>query len=421
MSAVAKSSPAVTVKKARGGRKNKSDWRGKIDLGDVEQGLEEMREEERQGGVIEKRGDADLFVMDTAGDEKTKARVRQKKVLRLDEILGKRSNVPIPVLGTKLGEERKRRRETFELRKRLKNSAGFVEGRRTTARGIQQSKEINAFDIWGATGEAATVSKKQKSVVSRQKMPHVAALPAVEVAHPGASYRPAAKDHKQLVEKASKEYAAELRKDGKYEKFTEFRGLQHNDGLNECAYSVIKEMAQTSATESSDEDKVGEDETVYGSDDDAAKSAKDPKRKTRADRNRQRRATLRLEEEQKAKDMKEHMRQLRLTKHLNNVVKSETAEHEASIERRREELQRRAAQPRKRVGKHNVPQDPEAVQLTEELAGSLRQLQPESNNFTDMYNSFVKRNIIEPNGPMKVKRTSWKIKTTEKWSYKDFK
>ncbi|KAJ2252123.1 hypothetical protein GGH98_003089, partial [Coemansia sp. RSA 454] len=65
--------------------------------------------------------------------------------------------------------------------------------------------------------------------------------------------------------------------------------------------------------------------------------------------------------------------------------------------------------------------DPEAVQLTEELAGSLRQLLPESNNFTDMYNSFVKRNIIEPNGPMKIKRKSWKVKTTEKWSYKDFK
>ncbi|KAJ2153029.1 hypothetical protein GGH15_006015, partial [Coemansia sp. RSA 562] len=79
MSAVAKASPAVAAKKTRGGRKNKSDWRGKIDLGDVEQGLEEMREEERHGGVIEKRGDADLFVMDTAGDEKTKARVRQKK------------------------------------------------------------------------------------------------------------------------------------------------------------------------------------------------------------------------------------------------------------------------------------------------------------------------------------------------------
>ncbi|KAJ2358053.1 hypothetical protein IWW50_001321 [Coemansia erecta] len=421
MSAVAKAPSAEAAKKTRTGRKNKSDWRRKIDLGDVEQGLEEMREEERQGGVIEKRGDADLFVMDTAGDEKTKVRQRRKKELRLDEILGKRSNVPVPVLGSKLGEERKRRRDNFELRKRLKKSAGFVEGRRTTAQGIQQSKEANEFDIWGAAGGAAAPTK-HKPVVSRQKLSHLTELPAVEVAHPGASYRPAAKDHKQLIEKAGGEYAAELRKDGKFEGFSSFQGLQHNDGLNECANMVLDEMARAGAESSDDDGDDGEEETVYGSADEAAvKTTKGSKRKTRADRNRERRAALRMEDDRKTKEMKEHMRQLRLAKYLNNVVKSEATELEEAAERRREELHKRATQPRKRVGKHNVPQVPEAVQLTEELAGSLRQLQPETNSFSDMYNSFVKRNIIEPNGPMRQKRKSWKIKTTEKWSYKDFK
>ncbi|KAJ2841154.1 hypothetical protein GGI22_008022, partial [Coemansia erecta] len=104
------------AKKTRGGRKSKSksQWRKDIDLADVEDGLEERREEEKQGGLIEKRQDEDLFVVDVAGDEKEKTRQKQKKKLRLDEILGKRSGVEIPVVGSKLGEERRKRKEAHD-------------------------------------------------------------------------------------------------------------------------------------------------------------------------------------------------------------------------------------------------------------------------------------------------------------------
>ncbi|KAJ1833338.1 hypothetical protein LPJ63_002848 [Coemansia sp. RSA 2711] len=427
MSAVAKPSPAGAVKKARTGRKARSDWRKNIDLKDVEQGLEEMREEERQGGVIEKRENAALFVMDTGGDEKAKSRQRQRKTLRLDEILGKRSSVPVPVLGTKLGEERKRRRDIQEIRKRLKMTAGIVDGRRTAPQGIQQGEEPQAFDIWGAADESAKVPKsKSKHVVSRQKLAHIAALPAVEIAHPGASYRPTQQDHQQLVKMASSEYATELRKAGEFAEFSTFRGLAHNDGMNECADVVIEEMAQAKADNAgSGDNSDGDEATVNGSSDEDTKGStrkiKVPKRKTRVDRNRQRRTAQRLEEERQAKEAKGQLRQLQQAKQLNNKVDSEIAELEKAVERRHKERQERALQPRKRIGKQNVPKVPEAVQLSDELAGSLRQLQPETNSFSDAFNSFVKRNIIEPRGPRRPKRTSRKIKTIEKWSHKYFK
>ncbi|KAJ2845175.1 hypothetical protein IWW36_004891 [Coemansia brasiliensis] len=425
MSAVAKMPSTEPAKKARTGRKRKTDWRKNINLDDIETGLEEMREEERQGGIIEKRQDSDLFVMDTAGDEKTKARVRHTKGLRLDEILNRRSSVPVPVLGRKLGEERKKRRELYELKKRLNKAAGFVKGQRTASQAIQQSKQPQTLDIWGASDMAESTKKKLKTVVSRKKLPHIATLPAVEVAHPGASYRPSETDHKVLMQKASSEYASELRKADRVKQFSQFRGIQHNDGLNECAETVMKEMVQGDASDgsnpnnSSDEDE----ETVYGSADEGkpTKKVKEPKRKTRVDRNRERRAHERLYKEHKAKEQKEQLRQLELTKRLEKAVEAEAAEAEKAAQRRREEMQKRAALPRKRIGRNNVPQVPEAVQLTEELAGSLRQLQPETNGFAEVYNSFVKRNIVEPRGLQKQKRKSWKIKTTEKWSYKDFK
>ncbi|KAJ1893234.1 hypothetical protein LPJ66_005884, partial [Kickxella alabastrina] len=87
------------AEKKRGGRKTKAEWRKKIDIADVEEGLEEMREEERQGGaVVEKRQDTDLFVVDVAGDEKTKIQQRQRKKLRVDEILDRRSKVPAAII-----------------------------------------------------------------------------------------------------------------------------------------------------------------------------------------------------------------------------------------------------------------------------------------------------------------------------------
>ncbi|KAJ2454011.1 hypothetical protein EV183_001851 [Coemansia sp. RSA 2336] len=419
MSTVAKMPTTERAKKARTGRKRKTDWRKNIDLEDVETGLEEIREEERQGGIIEKRQDSDLFVMDTAGDEKTKARVRQTKGLRLDEILNRRSSVPVPVLGRKLGEERKKRRELYELKKRLNKTAGFDKGQRTASETIQQSKQPQTLDIWGAA-DTAESTKKVKAVVSRKKLPHIAALPAVEVAHPGASYRPSETDHKELVQKASKEYASELRKSGKVEQFGRFRGIQHNDGLNECAETVMKEMEQDDASQDSSSNDEDE-ETVYGSDEGkSAKKTKEPRRKTRVERNRERRVHERLYEEHKAREQKEQLRQLKLAKRLKQSVEAEAAEAEKAAQRRREEMQKRAAQPRKRIGRNNVPQVPEAVQLTEELAGSLRQLQPETNGFAEVYNSLVKRNIVEPRGVQKQKTKKIK-KTTEKWSYKDFK
>ncbi|KAJ2079977.1 hypothetical protein H4R24_003412 [Coemansia sp. RSA 988] len=435
------SAATVATKKTRGGRKSKSksEWRKKIDLDDVEDGLEELREEERQGGTMDRRQDTDLFTVDTGGDEKTRARTKPKKGLRVDEILGKRSSVPSPVIGSKLSEERRKRRAAQEVKRRLKKIAGFTGDRSTAPQGIKADNTAKNFDIWGESGSSADQpAKKHKGVLSRQKLAHLAELPAVEVAHPGASYRPTTSDHKKLVQSAADEYALKLREEGKYSQFKSFNGVQGVDSAIECAEFVMEEMmrgeaegvnADVNAKVNNDSENEGnndsDDEKTVHSDsglEDAAKTSKDPKRKTRAERNRQKRVAQRRFEERRENALRQQLHKLGMAKKLGLLVDRDMDLSEKSAAHKQKLMQEKKMKPLKRLGKYDVPKLPEAVKLADELPGSLRQLQPETSSVADAYNSFVKRNFIEPRAPTRpVPAKPRKIKTTEKWSYKDFK
>ncbi|KAJ2104333.1 hypothetical protein IW146_008670 [Coemansia sp. RSA 922] len=438
MSAVANDIPvaAAASKKVRGGRKGKADWRKNIDLADVEAGLEEKREEERQGGVVEGRKDQDIFMTDVVGDQKTKQRLQQTKKLRVDEILGKRSGVAIPIQGSKMGEDRIKRKEHHEMRKRLKRIAGFVGQQKVVPEGIKAKAATGEYDLWTETPvEIKPVVSQRRVVVSRKKLVHIAELPAVEVAHPGASYRPDSKDHQELVKKAGEEYEELTRKKEKFSEFAGFRGNETMDSAMECAQVMIDEIkaGQSVIAEKtdmgldgsvSDGDAEMEGASAGESDEDeqpGTTTSKDPKRKSRVTRNRLRRHNGRLVEEQKAKALVQQSRQLDMAKRLNKVVDGMVEKSEQAAERTRKYAEEKARQPRKKIGKNTVPQLLQAVKLAEDLPSSLRQLQPESNGFSEVYNSLVKRNLVEPRSTGPQKRQRRRVRVVEKWSYKDFK
>ncbi|KAJ2553806.1 hypothetical protein EV175_002807 [Coemansia sp. RSA 1933] len=438
MSSLVAKSAAVedkAVKKTRGGRKSKSksQWRKDIDLADVEEGLEELREEERQGGLIEERQDEDLFVMDVAGDEKEKTRQKQKKKLRLDEILGKRSGVKIPVVGSRMGEERRRRKEEHAIRQRLKKIAGLGESSNGKAQNITSKKESASYDIWSMPNalEAAGHGKKASGKVSREKLKHLSLLPAVEVAHPGASYMPTEKDHKDLIDAAGAECISEMRLTKKYKDVSTKNTVDQIASMNECAEVVIRDLeadgsgAQGSESDADlDSDTGTNDNTVADSDDDDdechAQTSADPKRKTRAERSRQRKAARKIIEEREAKYLKKHIHQLEMSKKLGGKVDVSLEKAEAIVETKRKHAEEKAKQPLKRIGRNNVPVAPTAVKLTEELPKSLRELAPETNGYAEVYNSLLRRNFVEPRSAKRAKKAVAKTKTTEKWSYKDF-
>ncbi|KAJ1843459.1 hypothetical protein LPJ73_005488, partial [Coemansia sp. RSA 2703] len=387
------------------------------------------------GAPVEERKNADLFTVDIAGDEQTKKKLRQKKKLRVDEILDRRSKVPAAIIGTKLSDERKRKISESKLKRDLKKVAGFVGKQRTAPDALKAGNSANSMDIWGVSESSTSGNIKKKGVVSRQKLAHLALLPAVEVAHPGASYRPDAKQHKELINKAGDEYAAVIRRQEKHSEFVNFTGVQPMDGLNECAAIVAQEMMEVDDNENNaaEDDKtivdsseesgseVEEEEGDASANEESSAKSKVTKRKTRVQRNRQRRVAKEKFEQKMAKAERDLVRKAQHAKRFATIVDKEAAKAEEIVQQKRKLAQEKALKPRERIGKHKVPKLLEAVKLTDELPTSLRQLQPEGSSYAESFNSLMKRNFIEPEVAYKQKVEKVKRKTTEKWSYKDFK
>jgi len=102
------------LKRKRVSKKNKSSWRKNVNIEDVENFLEDKRLEERLGRNLDTAKSADLFDIDTGGDDDNTLatsvvaapKVNIKKSLRLKEteipkcyaILTRRSAVPDPVV-----------------------------------------------------------------------------------------------------------------------------------------------------------------------------------------------------------------------------------------------------------------------------------------------------------------------------------
>jgi nucleolar protein 53 len=57
-------------------RKGKKAWRKNVDIAEVQDGLESLREEIRQGGPLSEKPSEELFVIDTAGSEDVRKKHR---------------------------------------------------------------------------------------------------------------------------------------------------------------------------------------------------------------------------------------------------------------------------------------------------------------------------------------------------------
>jgi nucleolar protein 53 len=66
----------------------------------------------------------------------------------------------------------------------------------------------------------------------------------------------------------------------------------------------------------------------------------------------------------------------------------------------------------------DLPNEPVEVQLSDELAESLRQLKPEGNLYRDRYRSLVERGVVEPRFTQAKKQRRYATKYVEKYDSK---
>ncbi|TGZ82914.1 P60-like protein [Ascodesmis nigricans] len=422
-------------------RKGKKAWRKNVDITDVQSGLEQVREEIAQGGVIAEKADTELFALDFGGDASIPKREKQTKVLRCDQILASRSAVPAvssrkrtgnPALGDGI-IPLKKHRTGYVSRSEVQKLKAIAHGQ-TEASVAAKLKTDDFHDPWAepAPLTPAQLEAQKKSFVE-EKMPVKAPktlkhkpvvlstaekeVPAVKLPDAGISYNPEfAKWDKLLREEGAKEVEVEKKRLAAEE---EERRIQE---LREMADEPTEEFDDESSDEesSSDED---EDEDEDEEESNEAKAVKaEVKRKTQAQKNREKR---RKEQERKREaELKEKQmqRELMLVRKYERDVKAAERARMAKALAKRAKLE--STDPnslrKKRFGKIELPRPALEVQLPDELADSLRRLKPEGNLLSDRFRSIRERGIVEHRAPI-IQAKKLRRATTEKWSYKDFK
>ncbi|KZO94763.1 P60-like protein [Calocera viscosa TUFC12733] len=440
------SSKAAAVKKSRTGdvygapaqhaqasRKGKRAWRKNVDIAEVEEGLEQVREEIRTtGGPLHEKSDKDLFMVDVTGNENVRKRLG--KPLKSLEILRLRSAVP-PVFSRpakSATNQRLSRRAKDELRRKAGMHQLFADPTRIEV--TEAVRHAGEYDVWdevprdealeGLTEEGRdfignVVRKKEAKRPKHENIPDTIVVPAIAPPHAGQSYNPTMETHHALLLQEHEKEAAKAAlhaKDLEVKRQQErVRALRVAEGRLVGAPGMLVDGADE-APDAEEEQEQGEEQEVV-----VVKSTV-PKRKTKQQRTR---AAKHAAEERALQQQKARKRLLASLSTLPSLQKS-LAARQALADQRAEERKALRLQALKaglggrKLGKHFVPEPRVEVQLGEELAETLREMRPEGNLFRERWESLQQRARVEPRLPITARQKKLKSKTYERHYYKRF-
>ncbi|CAE6440221.1 unnamed protein product [Rhizoctonia solani] len=420
-------------------RKGKKAWRKNVDIEEVEDHLEGLRDEEREtGGPVHEKSDTQLFSVDVHGDEQLKRQMRKHRPLKYMEMLAKRSAVPavhsrasFPT-PTPSGFTKPRIRVSAAERARLARIAHRtknpleVADYRSNLPASEAVKRSGKYDVWASEDpdEASLVRAMRTSEAKEYLLPIVkrhqsrappsappsvpaltkAALPT-SVVHPeaGMSYNPTYEDHQELLRTAHEREAKRVEDAEKVEavrRRMEAAWEHKGDGILEGMLIDVGE-----------EDE--EDEEAEQLD-----PVKPPQRKTAQQRKKAARALAEKRSRAGLAQKRQQLASLSTLKSLRRTVANAQSESQrAAAERAEKKLAKGLIG--MRVGRHVVKESDIDYQLGEDLPESFRELKPEGNLWKDRWGSMVSRGKVEPRVPVLAARKK-KMKEYEKHSYKQF-
>ncbi|PGH02969.1 hypothetical protein AJ79_07506 [Helicocarpus griseus UAMH5409] len=412
-------------------RKGKKAWRKHVDVSEVDQGLQRVREEEIEGGVIAEKPSEELFVLDSKGSEEIQRKLKNLKPLKADEILARRSAIPAVdsrkrassnVTDGTVEPKSKRSKSDWVTHKewmRLKKVA--KEGQP-----LEQEIELRiSHDPWAEETVAQPTEEqkfnfleKPKPIVAppTKKLPPISLaangkpIPSVKNPDAGISYNPSFEEWDRL-----------LTEEGQREVEAEKKRLEEQKTEEERLARIEAAKGDNGEARSDDESAWEGFESEYEAPEWLKK--KRPERKTKAQRNK---AKKRKEAERKARweaQMKKREEQLAQAKAIAEAVKAkeeagkqlEKADDESSVEGDDRVLRKRPF-----GGRNPVPEKPLEVVLPDELQDSLRLLKPEGNLLSDRFRNIIVQGKLEARQPVWQPKKA-KKEYTEKWTYKDFK
>jgi nucleolar protein 53 len=424
---MADTEPAAPAQYKQPSRKGKKAWRKNVDVTQIQTGLDDVRDQIIQGGVISEKTADQLFAVDTLGSSDIQKSVAKRhKPLKVDEILAQRSAVPAV-------STRKRLSDIADdgKRKKAKVSGKEYDRLRAIAYGGEQVKKDvvqtgdAAYDPWAVQ----EVKKDPRFTFLEDKKPKVEpdtlkrapisqaktgkAIPSVRKPTGGKSYNPLLEDwQNELMRESDKAVDAEKKR------------------LQEAREEAeLMERAAAESESDSGEESVWESEWEGFSDSEGKElKTKRPERKSLSQRNKIKR---RKENERKAKHeakMKAKEQQVqeikRLTKSVDEKEKARALIQQAMLDKNAElaneddgeEIELR----KKQFGKAPLPEAPLEVVLPDELRDSLRLLKPEGNLLKDRFRTMMLQGKVEARRQIPYAKQK-KYTVSEKWSYKDWK
>ncbi|CAK7567637.1 MAG: hypothetical protein SEPTF4163_005604 [Sporothrix epigloea] len=436
-------------------RKGRKAWRKNVDVSEVERGLEERNDEIIKGGIIKETESAGLFQIEESGDlELTKKLSKKTKALKVDEILAQRSAVAAVSGRKRTGDisnnpgrkttdgvlVTKRLRKDYVPQRELARLKKVADGHHAETVTIKDA----TYDLWGAPPPAKAVAAaasiaddgdnmsflpKAKPVKAPVTMKHtpisLAAngkpIPAVAKPQGDLSYNPSFDD-----------YDTRLTLEGKKAVEVEQKRLDEEEAERIRMEGVTRSAAEADEAEARealsqwDEDSAWEGfQSGVDTDNEGATSAKRPKRKTPAQRNR---INRRKETEAKQRHEAMMVRKQEQAKNLEKLLAEDKFKHEQALalataedlsDGSDEEDGDETVLRRRQLGKFRLPEKDLELMLPDELPDSLRLLKPEGNLLKDRYRSLLVRGKVEARRKRPF-RKQVKAKITEKWAHKDF-
>ena len=371
-------------------RKKKKHWRKNIDLNELENALDKQRLELRTGGLVEKKSDKQLFVVEKTLPDIKNSKINIKKEdnrLFVDRLL-----VPDPSLvkGPKPLNKKDSARQKIQEKKILKKLQNEVLRdalkKKETKNEIQDLWSQDVTDVRQGLFRKSAVIKYTEKLRRRngQARPLHKQSPfnkhAVDVIHPGASYNPSFEDHQDLLSQEHEKVAKRLRKEEHLDKALAVDPNQV--ATPETQAAEMQEGLFETGTPNEDDKK--DDEDTDEEDTDAGGVFK-PKSK------KQRRHEARIA---KRKHLKEFIYQRnKQTKQIKKII---AAIDQEKIEQNERKAKRAAVINRPRLGRLRYEEPNQDFKLSNEIQGSLRKLKPEGSIMSDRFSSMQKRCIIEP-------------------------
>ncbi|XP_071753410.2 ribosome biogenesis protein NOP53 isoform X1 [Centroberyx gerrardi] len=425
-------------RRKRVNKNKKKNWNKHSDVQDVEEFLDDVRLQQRTtGGLLSEKSDDSLFFLDVGHQKKTtqkaeepeegkKRKRKASRPLRIDLILQHDSLVPPPkdVLAHQQPNAKKLRRIAQKAeqlaakgvvsrsQKRLLNRRPVDKTAKKAATEANNNPDRGYYDLWGQQSKDAAdpwyLQQTGKKLVKRpeklNEKPSV--LPAVEVIAPGGSYNPDFFSHQALLLEA---HEVEVKKQKEEQKIEKQLAVNEEDIATE--ETVFQEQVEGLVEEEEEKDPNEEgDDVPVGAISLAAKKTERQRKKERADKIKEQRRQANRQQT----DRRQQLFQLRSIKASIKQVEQKTKERQ---KQRKANQEAQKAQPR-RLGKLKFQAQDLEVQLSDELAGSLRQLKPEGSVLKDRFKSLQKRNLIEPRERAKFKRKH-KLKYVEKRAFRE--